>query len=87
MGILVEFKSSNYLDRYGANGLHISVRVISQRMFAVLPGRGIGSVVFGVPLGGGCVMATVLSEKPKNDELEMKVSEILKSRLGEQTCY
>jgi len=56
-------------------------------MFAVLPGRGIGSVVFGVPLGGGCVMATVLSEKPKNDELEMKVSEILKSRLGEQTCY
>ena len=58
-------RPSTPVDRFGADGFELEVRVIPQRTMRLLAGPSIGTFVFGVPLGGGCVIAELRSADPK----------------------
>jgi hypothetical protein len=68
------------VDRFGPDGFELEVRVVSKRYMSLVAGPSIGSFVFGSPLGGGCVMATLRladPEHPQNKELARRVIAIV----------
>jgi hypothetical protein len=73
------------VDRFGADGFELEVRVIPQRTMRLLAGPSIGTFVFGAPLGGGCVIAGLRSADParlQNSRLALRVMAIVKEPLG-----
>jgi hypothetical protein len=83
---LIPTASPNHLDWYGPEGFSLNVSVVTQKQYMMLQGASIDTIVFGAPLGNGCVIASATSANPKVPELDKKVSEIIKKRLSPQNC-
>lgn len=84
---LKESKSSNYLDWYGTEGFHLDLRILSQRDFSMLSGSSVDTVVFGLSVAEGRMVASMMSANPKVPELEKKITEIIKRGLSLKPCF
>ncbi|MHC4132706.1 MAG: hypothetical protein ACYSSP_04620 [Planctomycetota bacterium] len=83
---LLQIRSSDYKDRYGKNGCHISINAYTKDEFDMLSGRGIKREIFGrsFKVGEFFIIAQVITEKPEAPELERKINDIIRSAINKQ---